>query len=153
MDISNRIFNSLGVDVFSERNVSHGSSSTQSPSSEIPPTTRRSTSLIVLQDYNQTQTQRSEALRTCLASITNVSGCGRSLAQRRSRATIGVTATGWHSLERLLRELHTRAKLMHSRLPREPTPGWSATRTQSATLNLRCWLRCEPNQFHSERQD
>src|SRR5437879_4399931 len=65
------------------------------------------------------------SLRTCLASITNVSGCGRSLAQRRSRATIGVTATGWHSLERLLRELRTRAKPLHSRLPREPTPCWS----------------------------
>jgi hypothetical protein len=31
----------------------------------------------------------------------------------------------------LLRELHTRARPLHSRLPRGPTPGWSANLTLS----------------------
>src|SRR5215471_11399717 len=71
----------------------------------------------------------SEVLRNCLASTANVSGCGRSLAQRRSPATIGIKVTGWHSLEQLLRKLRRRAKTLHSSEPREPTLGLSSTLT------------------------
>src|SRR5207244_12255811 len=44
-----------------------------------------------------------------LASITNASGCGRSLAQRRNRGTIGATAI-W-----LLRKSHASSRPLHPR--------------------------------------
>src|SRR2546421_2905134 len=50
-----------------------------------------------------------------LASITNASGCGRSLAQRRNRGTIGATAIWWHSLEQLLRKSHASPRPLHPR--------------------------------------
>jgi hypothetical protein len=59
--------------------------------------------------------ERSGALRIGLVSITNVSGCGRSLAQRRSRGTIGATAIWWHSLAQLVRKLRTSARPLHRR--------------------------------------
>ena len=85
----------------------------QSPSSEIPPTTRRSTCSIVLRDCSRTRTARSAPLRTCLASITNESGCGCLLAQLRSRGTIGATANWWHSLAQSVRKLHASARPLH----------------------------------------